>query len=91
MFYKSITIIFILAMFFSGCSEKVVKLEYPTIKLKNFGNAEDKIEIERTKKNGEICLTINDFNKVVFDMSLLKLNLKNHQAQTEIYNSMFNK
>lgn len=84
-----IFLIFLFILFLVGCADKKTILEYPNIKLKNFGDTKDKIIIEGIKKENDICINKDEINKLVFDISLLKLNLKNYEDQTNLYNNFF--
>lgn len=85
---RVLTLIFILS-FLVGCSDKKTILEYPNVKLKNYGDTKEKIIIEGIKKDNDICINKDEVNKLVFDISLLKLNLKNYEDQTNLYNNFF--
>lgn len=84
-----ISLIILFVYFLVGCRDKKTVLEYPNIKLKNYGDTKDKIVIEGIKKDNDICIKKDDVNKLVFDISLLKLNLKNYEEQTNLYNNFF--
>lgn len=85
---KNIFMMLILAFFLVGCNQKIKKVEYPQIFLKNYGDNKE-ITFDIIKKDELMCLDYNNLNNLLFDISLIKLNLKNYKEQTELYNEMF--
>jgi len=87
---KKYFLILIITFLFSGCVlDKKVKIQYPNIKLKQYGDANKKIEIEAIVRNNNLCLTKQDFNKMLFDISVLRLHQKNYEEQIKLYNDFF--
>lgn len=85
---KNIFILLILATILTGCNQKIKTVEYPKIFLKNYGDNKQ-IQFDIIKKDELMCLDYNNLNKLLFDISLMKLNLDNYKEQTNLYNEMF--